>query len=65
MLHIIAQRLDTGQYLDQPVTRTTIKSSQKFIRQDNLKSHNDFQKFLEHINWLHHPLGLSTSIITL
>lgn len=65
MLHIIAQRLDNEQYLGQPVTRTTIKSSQKFSRQDNLKSHSDFQKFLGHINWLHHPLGISTYIIAL
>lgn len=65
MLRIIAQILDTEQYLRQPVTRTTIKSSQKFIRQDNLKSHNDFQKFLGYINWLHHPFGISIYIITL
>lgn len=47
-------------YLGYVVSRPVLKPQKITIRQDNLKTLNDFQKLLGDINWLHPALGIPT-----
>ena len=48
-------------YLDYRVSESTVILQKVFIRCDNLKTLNDFQKLIGDINWLHPALGIPTS----